>query len=480
MKKIYILACLLAFFATGLAAQSGKEGQINYSNSVSKQGNTVSNDFKADLSGLKLGRQEMIVLTPTVRAREGMQEETKAPIVVAGPKRYRMLMREIGFGEKVFDKEPAMIIKRNRRMNERLDLKWDMPYAQWQRNAEFVVIEETRGCPSCGRAVDMVKVSDMLAPLYIPEFSVSFINPPVEEVKRRSESYTAHLNFQVGKYTLLRDFKNNKELLARVDDIMKQLVNDPDLTVTEFNVTGFASPEGSVRGNQVLSENRAKAFLSYLKGNFGFNVGKINSKGMGEDWDGLYAAVQASDMADRDTVLGIISGTQDIALRKRQLETLSGGATYRYMLANLYPPLRRIVYEISFIARGFDVQEAREIVRTKPHLLSQNEIFLLAETHPKGSEEFNEIFRIAARVFPSDPYANINYGAISIQEGRYDEVIERLSGVSMTEAYNNLAIAHFNKGNSDLAERYFKMAADGGSPEGIRNLAEFNKWKENF
>lgn len=482
MKKIYLIVCLLALSVAGLGAQARADykGEIDYANSVVKQGNTVSNDFTIDFGNIKLGRQEMVILTPTVRAKDGKWSEALPSIVIAGPKRYRMMMRDMGFGVKVFDNEPSMILKNGRNIDKKLALEWDLAYSAWHRNAEFLMIEEVCGCPACEHTVNNVKVSDMLPPIYVPKYGVSFINPPVEEVKARSESHLAYLNYEVGKYRLLRNYKNNAEVLDQVDKIMRELMNDPDLTVTKFTVTGYASPEGNFNSNKTLSENRAKAFLSYLKEKFGYNVSSIESRGLGEDWQGLYAIVQNTDMEDKATVLDIIANTENIARRKSQLQTLSGGATYKYMLANLYPPLRRNVYEISFIARGFDVNEAREVVKTRPQLLSQNELFLVAETYQKGSEEFKEIFRIAGTVFPQDPYANINYGAIALEEGQSEVVVQRLQAVDMPEAYNNLAIAYFNIGATELAEKYFRMAVDAGSREAVANLAEFEKWKENF
>lgn len=481
MRKIYVFVCLLIVSVAGLNAQSTYKGEINYSSEAVKKGQVVSSDFTVDINDLELRRQDMVAITPTIRSRDGKWTETLPSIVVAGPKRYRQIMREIEFGQQVFDNQPAMIVNaRSKKTAKNMEIDWKIPYAMWLRNADFYMVEEVSGCFRCDKSSANVRVSGMLPPPYVPVYQVSFINPPVEEVKRRSESHLAFLNYEVGKYRLLRNYKNNGEVLDQVDAIMKEIMSDPDLSVTKFAVTGYASPEGNFNSNKKLSENRAKAFLDYLKNKFGYNVNAIESKGLGEDWDGLYAAVEKSDMADRDTVLDIIKNTEDIAQRKRSIQTLSGGTTYRYMLNSLYPPLRRNVYEISFIARGFDVEEAKEVVKTKPQLLSQNEFYLVAETYSKGSEEFKEMFRIAGRVFPQDPYANINYGAIALEEGQSEVVVQRLQNVDIPEAYNNLAIAYFNIGASELAEKYFRLAVDAGSQEAVKNLAEFIKWKDNF
>lgn len=481
MKRLFIFIGLTALLVSGSSAQNNTgRGDISYRSAIAREGEFVIADVSVDITDIALRRQEMIAFTPVITDSEGRILESFSPIVIAGPKRYRALIRDIEYGNARFEKEPYTVIKLKKKHNNVISFRWELPYGPWLRDAELVMMEELSGCVNCEREVTYADITGILPPVFVPQYRVSFINPPVEEVKQRSETYVSHINYELNKYRLLRDFKDNAKVLDEVDAVMKQLMNDPDLTVTKFNVTGYASPEGNFEKNRVLSENRAKSFLSYLKDKFGYNVNTIAYEGRGEDWDGLYKIVETLDIPDRDFVLAVIKNNDDVVQRKRQLESLSGGDTYRYLLANYYPSLRRNEYEISFVARPFDVEEARRIVTTRPHLLSQNELYLVAETYEKGSEQYKDIFRVAGRTFPKDPYANINYSAIVVEDGDPETVIGRLQGIDMPEAYNNLAIAYFEIGASDLAERYFRLAADSGSREGAYNLEQFLKWKNNF
>lgn len=481
MKRLIIFTLLAALFVTGLDAQKNTgKGEIVYGSTIERQGEFVVADVAVDISGLKLRSQEMVRFTPVITDRDGKIVDSYAPIIIAGPKRYRALMRDIEYGKARFEKEPFAIVKLKRKHDDIIAFRWTLPYGPWLREAELVMAEELSGCVNCEREVVYADIAGILPPVFIPEYRVSFVNSPVEEVKQRSETYVSHINYELNKYQLLRNYKDNAKVLDEVDAVMTQLTNDPDLTVTKFTVTGYASPEGNFEKNRVLSENRAKSFLNYLKEKFGYNVGSIAYEGRGEDWDGLYKIVETLTIPDRDFALSVIKDTKDVAERKRQLQSLSGGETYRYLLSNYYPQLRRNEYEISFIARSFNVEEARGIVATRPQLLSQNELYLVAETYEKGSEQFKDIFRVAGRTFPKDPYANINYSAIIVEEGDAETVIGRLQGVDMPEAYNNLAIAYFQIGATDLAGKYFRMAAESGSSEGAYNLQQFENWKNNF
>lgn len=47
-------------------------------------------------------------------------------------------------------------------------------------------------------------------------------------------------------------------------------------------------------------------------------------------------------------------------------------------------------------------------MKTHPRNLSQNELYLLANSYPKDSKEYFEVFSLAARLFPADETANLN------------------------------------------------------------------------
>ena len=84
-------------------------------------------------------------------------------------------------------------------------------------------------------------------------------------------------------------------------------------------------------------------------------------------------------------------------------------ASYRYILDNIYPRLRHSDYTVTYTVRPFSIEEAKEILKTKPQQLSLQEMFLVAQTYEPGSPEFNEVFDIAVRLFPDDETATGSY-----------------------------------------------------------------------
>ncbi len=56
----------------------------------------------------------------------------------------------------------------------------------------------------------------------------------------------------------------------------------------------------------------------------------------------------------------------------------------------------------------------------RPNELSLEEFYLLAQSYPAGSKEFDEVFDIAVRMFPNDPVANLNAANAAMASGHLD------------------------------------------------------------
>ena len=166
---------------------------------------------------------------------------------------------------------------------------------------------------------------------------------------------------------------------------------------------------------------------------------------MGEDWIGLRQEVTKSDLANKKEILEILD-IQDINKRKAKLHALNGGRTYKILLDKYYPPLRRIDYTLAYIARPFDVNEAKQVIKTKPQYLSLNEMFLVANSYDKGSDQFKEVFDIAVQ------------------------------GINLPEAWNNLGVAYAMKKDYTTAMQYFDQAAQAGMQDAAANRDELAAW----
>ncbi len=470
MKRIYFVFIGL-LCACYLFAQNKYEGTISFGEArVTQKDNVMKLDMEVDLSGMTLASTGMVVLTPVLTAADGTITREFAPLVVTGRNRTKALKRSLKLNHQpAFSIEPQLFVKRSNGKAQRVNVSLTAPLEKWMQNAGLSLREEVTGCASCKMGGRDWLVSDRIIPEPpAPSYRLAYVVPEPEPVKQRSASFKAYFNYKVGSHILLPDYKSNAEEFAKVDRVISEIKNDKDLTITELAIEGYASPEGTFISNMTLSKNRAYSFASYLEKTYGISNDRIKVSWFGEDWDGLKDAILASDFKqDREKVLDIIDNVDVMAGRESKLMQLSGGTTYRMLLEQFFPPLRRNEYRVAYVARAFNVEEAKEILKTKPGLLSLNEMYLVAESYPSDSREFREVFDIAARLYPDSEVAIVNSAAADIENKNYTAAIERLKKIeNKPYAWNNLAVAYSLMGNKEKADVYFKKWADSGANDG--------------
>jgi len=482
MKKInlYILALISFLPAFFLCAQERKydirPGQFH----IERIGDGIRMTVNLNLENLDLPSQQMITLTPVVRSADKSKYHEFSPVVITGGARNKALKRSLEFGNFKFQKPPQLMLRHKNSSPENIPLVLELPYEEWLHEADLYFIEDVTGCACKVEDNSEFNIPNILPPLFIPEYKLSYATPPVEEVKRRSETYSALINFELNKYKILYNYKNNAQVLDEVDRIINEIRNDANLTITEFSITGYASPEGVPQHNMKLSENRARSFVSYLMDKYTINAAMIKTDWKGEDWDGLRKVVEDLRLDNKEQILDVLSET-DVMTRKSKLKQLNGGETYRMLLKEYYPPLRRNEYTIAYIAKPFSIDEAKATIKTKPQHLSENEIFLVANTYPKNSREFKEAFDIASRLYPDNPYTRMNVIALDIENGNNDHasLIRRMQNVDIPEAWNNMGIMYAEQGNYEKAQEAFNKAANTGLREAVYNKEQLSRYLEN-
>ncbi len=158
-----------------------------------------------------------------------------------------------------------------------------------------------------------------------------------------------------------------------------------------------------------------------------------------------------------------------------------GGATYRELLETIYPELRRNTLRVSYVVKGFNLEEALQAYRTNPYQLSLEEMFRISQTFTKGSQDFIDVFKTAVKYFPESEIARINVAAAYLEAGKYSEAKDLLlKAGNSSETLNNLAIVSFYEGNYKQARSYFEQAMAKGSKAAPQNLQELAKFEESL
>ncbi len=483
-KSIYTLfAITVALFATFGAATA----QVNYMEQVAvenqtvlKEGATTNVSLDFVLNDLELNKNDLLIITPVIVSADN--EVQLEPVAVKGKLRDKILTRPFEWKGKTHLNVPeSNQLVRENGTEQSLRYTASLPFDDWQRQASLILKGEVIGCADCSEAQPDRLLSEKILPdRFLPTYRVSYIVPEVEPVKQRSETYSAHLNYRVGRHDLLPNFQNNAAELAKVGNIIRELKGDPDLTITNFTISGYASPEGTYNMNMQLSQRRAETFAQYMEKEYGYSREQFKVLWFGEDWDGLRKAVEASSLAEKQDILRIIDGTGIHDGREKQLMELNGGTTYKMLLEEYFPPLRRNDYEISFVSRAFDVNEAKEIIKTRPKLLSLNEMYHVANSYPVDSPQFKEVFEIAWRTFPDAEVACLNLAVSELRDEKPDSALQHLQKCpDSAGAMNLMGVAYAKKGETDLAQQYFDKAIQAGDPDAPHNAEQLQKFLDN-
>ena len=469
-KYVLILLSLIVFSLQG--QQNYLEQIVIKNKSIQKQDDLLRITMNFDLSLMEVNNQHMVILTPVLQLRGNESPIELPPVIINGKTRHKMYIRSSRWHDvQDFPKEPQAVVLRHNGVTQTVDYETTVPFDKKIKKARLVLKEEVKGCADCNVGRNELLLSEQLLPDdFVPTYKLVYIVPEMEEVKNRGEQHSASLNYPVGRSELLPSFGDNAAKLAQINEIIWNIKRDENLKITGLTITGYASPEGNAESNYILSLNRAKSFAAYLERVHGSAINQYQIAAKGEDWEGLRKAVESSQLFDKAAILSIIDTEPDLDIRDAKLQKLSGGQTYRILLNIYYPPLRRNDYSISYISKPFNVSETQHILRTRPQLLSLHEMFLLAQTYPAGSKEFNEVFDIAVRLFPDDPIAIINYAAAEIENGNMQEALERLKKIEDDpRAWNNMGVAYARMGENEKAMEYFSKAADQGDTDAKAN-----------
>ena len=253
--------------------------------------------------------------------------------------------------------------------------------------------------------------------------------------------------------------------------------NDRNLTITGISIEGFASPEGPLKFNEQLSQKRAEALKAYLTANEKVPANLYKVSFGGENWDGLIKALETSSMKDKETFIHIIKNTGDDALRKKEIMHVGGGAPYRTMLKEIYPGLRKVNCKIDYTVVNFDVEQGRIVIKTNPKYLSLNEMYQVANSYPKGSDDFVNVFDVAVRIYPDDEVANLNAAAVALTKKDLKTAVKFMEKANKqtAEYINNSGVYDFLNGNINQSIAAFTQAAHMGNDAAKANLKQLQK-----
>ena len=468
------------------SAQSGQQtisqrNRVQYlKNYMKQQGDSLIVDMDIDMSKLDLSTNFAQILTPVIASAN---EEIELPkVMIQGTTRNKAFIRELELDDKAYaefeNNLPYAIVKPTGKLNYHMAV----PFEPWMNDASLDIEEDLCGCGNNtkiarSRIFDGLTKDVIADPLYMMRPALAYIQPEVEVIKKRLEIGNAYLDFPRGKNEIYPNFGNNPVELAKIDKMIRTISTNKDITVQNVYIVGYASPESSVKFNTDLSRARSESLMRYLMNNSSISSSLYETRTGGEDWDGFRKLLEAYPISNKSEIFHIMNSIYDLDAREKAISRVGGGQPYKIIYDEIYPRLRRVVCEVNYTVKDFSLEEAKENLELAPHLLSLNEMYIVANTYEVGSPEFLRVFEIAREEFPDDQVANLNGAAAALSKNQLKDVegYLKLSDPSTPEYINNMGVFHMLKGNYAEAEKFLKRAENEGVKEATVNLRELRK-----
>lgn len=407
MKKTALIT--IASLAVGCQYADAQENIINNVENlrVERNGKFVTVDMDIRLDNIDAGTNRAILITP--RLRHGSDSTDMRSVGIYGRRRYYYYVRN---GESMLTGKDEMTYRAAQKPAN-VAYHTIIPYSDWMDGAQFVMHREDYGC--CGTLIDEETgtLPDGLSLDYMPQ--LVFVRPAAEAVKARSLSGSAYIDFPVNETVIYPEYRRNTVELDKIVATIDSVRNDKDIEITALSINGFASPESPYSNNDRLARGRTEALKRYVMRLYSIDEAVIATSHESEDWAGLRRYVDRSNLEHRPEILSIIDSSSEPDAKEAAIKRAYPDE-YRFLLTNCYPALRHSDYRIDYIIRGFsDVEEIKRIIKERPQKLSLQEFYLAAQSCEAGSEEFNDIFETAVRMFPEDETANLNAANTAMQ-----------------------------------------------------------------
>ena len=260
-----------------------------------------------------------------------------------------------------------------------------------------------------------------------------------ERVKTQKQE--AQIKFLINQANLRKsEMKNNS--VKEFVEMLKKINRDKEgLNIKDVEVLAYASPDGGLKFNDKLANQRQNVSEKYVKKTLKNTKvdTDVTAKYTAQDWEGFQKLVAASNLQDKDVILRVLSMYQDPEERETQIRNMSAG--FRELADGILPELRRSRLIINYETIGRSDDQIKEQYTTDASKLSADEL-LYAAALEDNAEKKEDIYKKTAELYPND-----------------------------SRAFNNIAALEFAKGNNDAAQNYLSkaLAVDGNTAEANAN-----------
>lgn len=278
-----------------------------------------------------------------------------------------------------------------------------------------------------------------------------------------NEKYAADIMFLINQANI-RAGQLKTDAMAELQKEIKEANSADNRVLEEINISSYASPDGGVKLNTRLAENREKNTKEYLdkqlKKDKITEFGELTAQFTAQDWEGFQKLVAQSNIQDKDLILSVLSMYKDPEQREREIRNLS--SVFEQLADQILPQLRysRITASINVI--GKSDAEIQELFASDPKQLSVEEILYCATLTDDNAKRL-KIYDTAARLYPNDYRTWNDLGMTQYIDGDYSAAKASFAKAAAIgnnpEPKMNLGLIELLNGDYNKANQYFGTAA---------------------
>lgn len=304
---------------------------------------------------------------------------------------------------------------------------------------------------------------------------ISYIAPDGELAPEVvEEKMSAYIDFPAGATRVDPKYGNNRAELAKLKERLNALLLLAGGKIKMIRITGYASPDGNTKENERLAGNRAIEFKNYLQKQIKLPDNcKLSVDWVGEDWEGLQRLVSASDKKYGSRVLAILQLTDDPDSRRKQIKAMDNGVVYKDIEKSFFRHLRRMELAVETelpLLTATDPQLIEQVY-TQPDKVSLPDFIRVASLYRPGTEQYREVYEIAAYTYPACAVVQLNAAAASLALGDKESARYFFRQVDNDpRAYNNLGVLSLMDGDKETATSYFRKSLPQNPRQARENL----------
>ncbi|GHV01434.1 hypothetical protein FACS1894159_09270 [Bacteroidia bacterium] len=312
-----------------------------------RNGSTVYVAFDIVVPAHCLRSGEALVITPQI---DNGSHSVILPSISLEGYNYRMIRRAKTPREQADDPHTYLTHIAYRGRQVTLHYQTSVLYTDKMNGSKLYAVRETVSC--CGRGGTLIAPVQRRLLNGTAITSTTQSPAPAPPAQQESWGFGDSYTENFGNRSV---FKLNSEEIdpavlkgayAAFVDKVKRMTHK-GATLTNIFVNTTASPEGLVSRNAELALQRGKVMSNMIVKDLGVDPSMVVMSDKAENWDGLEAAVEVSDLPNKKQVLNVIRTVEPLEERKAALKRLDN---YQAILDIIYT-LRNCTVTVFYITK---------------------------------------------------------------------------------------------------------------------------------